>query len=87
MSSSVEHLEMLNIVVAMKIWVSQWHNSKICKKYDNMTVVEVIASGRTRDRILGACARNIGMLAALNNITIHVDHIAEKDLIEFAADI
>ena len=43
-----------------------------------MAVVEVMASGHTRDQILGACARNIWMLAALYNVSIHVEYIAGK---------
>ena len=47
-------------------------------KCDNMAVVEVMASGRTRYQILGACSRNIWMFAVLYNISIHVEHIAGK---------
>ena len=46
---SIVHLEMINILVALKVWV----------KCDNMAVVEVLTSGKTKDRVLGTCARNI----------------------------
>ena len=46
-----------------------------------MAVVEVMASGRTRYQILGACSRNIWMLAVLYNISIHVEHNVVANLL------
>ena len=37
---SIVHLEMLNIVVALKIWTHHWVNRKVCIKCDNMAVGE-----------------------------------------------
>ena len=78
---TIVHLEILNKVVALKIWTSQWHNSKMYIKCYNMVVVVVMVSERTRDEILGTCARNIWTLAALYNINIHVEHIARPNFI------
>ena len=60
---------MFNIAVALKIWASQWPNLKICINCDIMAVVEVMASGNTRDEILGA---------GLYNISFHVEDIVGK---------
>ena len=43
-----------------------------------MAVVEVLTSGKTKDATLGAYARNIRLLSALLNITIHIEHIPGK---------
>ena len=75
---SIVHLEMVNIVVALKIWATEWSNKKLLIKCDNMAVVEVLTSGRTRDNILAACARNVWLLCAMFNIAIHIEHIPGK---------
>ena len=75
---SIVHLEMINILVVLKILSYQWKDKKIRIKCDNMAVVEVLTSGKTKDAILGACARNIWILATLLNISIHIEHIDGK---------
>ena len=75
---SIVHLEMLNIVVAIKVWANQWRDKKLRIKCDNMAVVEVLTSGRTKDNILATCARNVWLLCAIFNISIHIEHIPGK---------
>ena len=72
---TIVHLEILNKVVAMKIWGDIWENKAIDIKCDNMAVVEVLTSGRVRDPILATCARNIWLLTAIFNIHLTVTHI------------
>ena len=72
---SIVHLEKLNILVACKIWASHWENKKIQIFCDNLTVVEVLTSGRTRDETLATCAHNIWLLSALYNIHFTFSHI------------
>ena len=69
------HLEMINIMVALKIWGNMWSNKKININCDNLPVVQVLTTGRARDDILAACARNIWLLRSMNNIQLHVTHI------------
>ena len=73
---NISHLEMINIMVALKIWGHIWANKKVKIHCDNLPVVEVLNSGRARDDTLTACARNIWLLSALHNITLKVTHIA-----------
>ena len=75
---SIVHLEMVNIVVALKIRATQWACKKLHTKCDNMAVVDVFTSGRTKDTILACCARNIWLLSAIYNISIHIEHIPRK---------
>ena len=82
---SIVHLEMLNIVVALKIWATQWSCKKLRIKCDNMAGVEVLTSGRTKDSVLAWCARNIWLISAIFNISIHIEHISGKNNV--AADL
>ena len=76
---SIVHLEMLNIVVALKVWVNQWSNNKLHIKCDNMAVVEVLASGRTKEATLATCAQTFWLIPAIYNIFIHIEHIPRKN--------
>ena len=70
---SIVHLEMLNIVVAPKVWVTQWSCKKLQIKCDNMALVDVLISGRTKYTVLALCARNIWLISAIFNISIHMN--------------
>ena len=70
------HLEMLNIVVASKIWAAHWRDRKIRIFCDNMAVVQVMNTGRARDQTLATCARNIWLIAATFNIEFIFSHIS-----------
>ena len=56
---SIVHLEMLNIVVALKVWGPMWGDARIQIHCDNLAVVQVLTSGGSRDPILSTCARNL----------------------------
>ena len=70
------HLEMLNIVVASKLWAAHWRDRKIRIFCDNMLVVQVMNTGRARDQTLATCARNIWLIAATFNIEFIFSHIS-----------
>ena len=72
---TIVHLEILNLVVALKLWGSHWKDKTIEIKCDNMAVVEVLRSGKARDSILATCARNIWLLSAMFNVELLVNHI------------
>ena len=42
---------------------------------DNMAVVQVASSGRTKDPFLGACIRNIWLITATLDIELEIKHI------------
>ena len=65
---SIVHLEMLNILVAVRVWGKNW-------KRDNQAVVSVLNSGKTQDLTLAAIARNIKMDISQNDIDLQVIHI------------
>ena len=72
---TIVHLEMLNVLVALKIWAYQWTDCKVRVQCNNMAV----ASGKIKDKELATCARNIWLLSSLYNITLQVDHIPGRD--------
>ena len=67
--------------------MSLWHlrfgqqsgkTKKITLYCDNMAVVDVITTGKTRDSFLATCARNIWLITAIFNIQLQVFHVPGK---------
>ena len=46
---NIVHLEMVNILVAVRTWAHQWQGRKVIIHCDNQAVVSVLSSGHTRD--------------------------------------
>ena len=76
---TIYHLEMLNLLVATRLWTDHWSSQKVVLFCDNQAVVSVLNNGRTKDRTLGAIARNIQMIAAIKDINLNVVHILGKN--------
>ena len=72
---TIVHLEILNLVVALKQWGPYWKDKTVEIKCDNMAVVEFLKSGRARDTVLAMCARNIWLLSAMFNVELVVNYI------------
>ena len=75
---NIVHLEMINILVALRTWAHQWQGRKVVIHCDNQAVVSVLGSGHTRDMTLAAIARNINMITAFNDIELITVHIQGK---------
>ena len=75
----IVHMEMVNIVVALKAFGPMWAGKRILVKCDNEAVVHVLSAGRTKDPFLGACARNVWYLAAQHDIEISYTHVLGKN--------
>ena len=73
---TIVHLEMINVLVALKLWAHLWADRRMKLYCDNQAVVHVLSTGNTRDPVLGACARNIWLLTAMYNVSIDFTHIA-----------
>ena len=72
---NIVHLEILNLVVALKLWGSHWKDKTVEIKCDSMVVVEVLGSGKARDSTLAMCARNTWLLSGMFNVELLVNHI------------
>ena len=71
---TIAHLELLNIVVAIKVWAERWSGWTVQIYCDNLNSVYVIQSGRSRDEFMRACAREIFLVSAANDIDIQICH-------------
>ena len=79
MNWSIVQLEMVNILLAVKLFHAHWASKKVLIKCDNEAVVSVLRSGRTKDPYLGACARNIWYICALADIDAQYVHVRGLD--------
>ena len=79
MNWSIVHLEMMNNLLAVRLFQVQWFGRKVLIRCDNEAVVSVLRSGRTRDPYLGACARNIWYVSALADMGLQYAHIRGLD--------
>ena len=64
----IVHLEMVNIVKALHLFVRFWSSTRILVKCYNDAVVEVLYAGKARDPFLGTCARNIWYMLILADV-------------------
>ena len=66
---------MLNVVVSLKVWANIWSNKRIKINCDNLALVEILKSDKTRDHFLATCARNVWLITAMFNIDIIIIHL------------
>ena len=52
-----------------------WSHSKVKVHCDNMAVVQVVDSGKTKDPYLAACLRHLWLLTASYDSGLEVEHI------------
>ena len=79
---NITHLEMLNVLIALKLWAKDWAGSSVTLHCDNLAVVWVVNSGKTRDKFLNACIRHIWFITAVHDIDLQLTHIqGHKNLV------
>ena len=78
LTKNIAYTEMVNILVALKVWHRQWTGTRILIRCDNLAVVSVLTTGKTRDSTMAKYARNIFLWLSAFNIDIMVVHIAGK---------
>lgn len=74
----IHHLEAINVVVAYKTLAPTISTRPVtvCIWTDNMASSLALETGRTRDTVLAACAREIWLLAARYNQSVTIRHIS-----------
>ena len=75
---NIAYIEMINILVAPKVWHVQWTGTRVLIKCDNQAVVSVLSTGKTCDSTMAKYARNIFLWLSACNIDIMVVHIPGK---------
>ena len=76
MQWTIVHLEMVNILLAVRAFAVHWSHKKVLIKCDNEAVVCVLTNSRTRDAFLGAC--NVWQTAAWYDIELTYTHVLGK---------
>ena len=79
MNCLIVQLEMVNILLAVKLFQAHWAGRKVLIKCDNEAVVSVLRSGKNKDPYLGACIRNIWYACALADIDVNYVHVRGLD--------
>ena len=67
-NSNIAIIEMYNILIATRLWANTRKNKTIEIFYDNLAVVNVLNSGKTKDMYLAAISRDIFITAATSDI-------------------
>ena len=75
----IVHLEMFNVLIALRLWAKFWKHSYVKIYCDNFAVVQVVQTSKTRDQFLGACIRNIWLISATWDIKLEIQHIPGKN--------
>ena len=74
----ITHLEFLNILIAVKVWKHRFTGHHVRVNCDNMASVYILNSGRSRDKFLLKCAREIWLLAAMHDFNISAVHVSSQ---------
>ena len=70
----IAHLELMNIVVALKVWQDQWAGHKVKVECDNSNACMVVTLGQSRDPYMQHCVREVFLLTAAYDIDLRVVH-------------
>ena len=70
----ISRLEILNIMLACKLFHKSWSKQTVTIFCDNAAAVYLLQTGRCKDEFMMACARNIWMWAAIYDFKIIPKH-------------
>ena len=77
----IARLEAINLVICAKTLLpSNSSNIRLHILTDNIASAQVLMSGRTKDPVLAACAREMAMFTALRGIVLDVQHTPGEEL-------
>jgi hypothetical protein len=75
----IHRLEALAILVALRLWGTQWTGLRIQVFCDNQAVVSALSSGKVKDPLLAACLRDIWYIAAMNDFEIRAVYLTSEE--------
>ena len=70
----INELEALTLVVALEKWIKKFQNRNILIYCDNQPTVDIINTGRARNRYAQAILREVCYITAKNNTVVKVVH-------------
>ena len=71
----ISRLELLNIMIACRLFCHQWSKHTVRVGCDNTSAVAILQTGRSKDLFMMACAREIWLLAAMHDFQVIPVHI------------
>ena len=74
----ITHFEMINIIIAIKLWGNYWTGQRVVLYTYNEAVVNIYNQGYTRDEVLAIIVRNIWLYTAEKDIQLQVLDIPGK---------
>ena len=73
-SHTIAHLEMVNVVIALKTWAEQWRGQRVRVHCDNSNTCLAIQTGRSKDTYMQGCIRELFMFSARFDIELAATH-------------
>ena len=70
----IARLELLNVVVAVKVWADGWATKRVKVVCDNMNACLAIQTGRSRDPFMQHCARELFLWCTKFDIELVAEH-------------
>ena len=70
----IARLELLNVVVAVKLWAKSWTHRRVRVYCDNMNACVAIRTGRSRDRFFQACVRELFVYTVTHDVELVAEH-------------
>ena len=77
---AIARLELLNIVVAVKVWCERWRGQIVVVHCDNTNACAAIRSGRSRDPFTQHCVRELFVYRARYDIELRAEHRPGKTI-------
>ena len=74
-TGSIVHLELINVLIAIRCWSNYFENSILKIYCDNMTVVAALNNYRIKDDLILIIVRNIWLELAKYNIDLKISHV------------
>ena len=78
---SIAHLELLNVVVAVKVWCEEWRGQRVEIITDNMNACLAMQTGRSRDGFIQHCVRELFVFCVKYDIELHAKHNPGRELV------
>jgi hypothetical protein len=72
---NIAYLEVVNIIVALKVWGPHLQNRRVKVWCDNAAVVAIVGLGRGQHSDMQAVARNGWLWASIYDIEVEFQHI------------
>ncbi len=79
LNPGIAHKELWAIVVACKLWADEFKGRSLKVSCDNLSMVQVINLGRSRDELLQKLMWELHFCAAVHEFRVKAVHIPGKD--------